>query len=329
MLAGEYVTPPFLSREAKDVLRKLLMTDPTRRATLEQASGHAWCAIAANAVVHPCSAAAGPVAQLAAEAVPDTSTLKQMEASHGYSALAVAKHLAEGKPSEASATYSLLRLRVLRGVANLPVAPGTSASQSVRTAQAVVEHPRSIRSLSARDQRRNGLNMPTGKENECSAPLPHEQKVYLRGGSKVPLAIHGQPQSDAPTKKRSRSPKPLTLLSKPVEIDPREAHRSSPGLFKSCKQAPAGAAHEAVRANRGDDRLDFCERVHEIRPVADEQARRPSSARRGCGVMRHCRADIVPAPPTTRAHCPSPRAVSLHDQPRQRGGEFRQRKYRM
>ena len=62
----------------------------------------------------------------------------------------------------------------------------------------------------------------------------------------------GTVADDTPTKKLSRSPKPLTLLQAYDEAahggyDAREARRSSPGLFKATNHAkqPAGAAHAA------------------------------------------------------------------------------------
>ena len=83
IIAGEYAAPPFLSREAKDILRKLLTTDHKRRITLTDAAQHAWCVNAKDAVVHPGSPHGGPVAQLTGETAPDGKTLQLMEQSHG------------------------------------------------------------------------------------------------------------------------------------------------------------------------------------------------------------------------------------------------------
>ena len=244
IIAGEYAAPPFLSREAKDILRKLLTTDHKRRITLTDAAQHAWCVNAKDAVVHPGSPHGGPVAQLTGETAPDGKTLQLMEQSHGcaqaertthtpsclpspfvpltpsilpasmtnrYDALSITKELMDGKHSEASATYSLLRLKALReqrssssssaaaAASGLGPQPRHSGSQSAR-ASTTVRQPHvptfiDQAPLSARDtrdmplpQRRvTGQNVPVipGKENYFGASSP-----YNGGGKQVRRGSH-------------------------------------------------------------------------------------------------------------------------------------------
>ena len=69
IIAGDYVTPPFLSRDAKDIMKRLLTTDPHRRWSLAQIAEHPWCTAggAAQSVISSGSPSAGAVAQLAYE----------------------------------------------------------------------------------------------------------------------------------------------------------------------------------------------------------------------------------------------------------------------
>lgn len=42
ILAGDYKIPKFVSNEGKDLIRKILNTDPNKRYTLEQIRSHQW-----------------------------------------------------------------------------------------------------------------------------------------------------------------------------------------------------------------------------------------------------------------------------------------------
>ena len=114
IIQGEYALPPFVSSSAKDVLKKLLTTDPARRWPLEQIAAHPWCTAdgAAHAVVRPGSKTAGAVAQPAFETEPDLAILERA-VGHGFDAATVVGDVQTGKQSAASATYWLLRLRAL------------------------------------------------------------------------------------------------------------------------------------------------------------------------------------------------------------------------
>ena len=199
----------------------------------------------------------GAVAQLTAETEPDASTIKEMEAAYGYSAMAVAKELAEGKHSEASGTYNLLRLRALRQSSEArrtgsvaPAAP--SGSQSARThANRPNTGLAEKTALSARDGRRS--------TNYSQVPVPPTGKENLYGPSAASpsKAANANANMDTPSKKLTRSPKPLTLLPAAEERahGDGETRRSSPGLFKAPVNyhQPVGAAHAVARANRTDN----------------------------------------------------------------------------
>lgn len=362
-LPGEYAAPPFLSREAKDLLRKLLTTEPTRRITPEQASNHAWCLPAAGAVVRPGGEMGGAVAQLAAESRPDSLVLSKMEASYGYDSLSVSKELIEGKHSDASATYYLLRLRDLRANPAQPPSAAAAASGSQSARSSVASRPQSgvgaadVRApLSARDGNNRPAPVPNagGKENMAA------MAASMRSPAPPPKFVANapaDPKAYTPTKKLTRSPKPLTLLqSNAAANDSRESRRSSPGLFKSNPPHAAGAAHAVVRANRGGDATlaAFRERMRTetMQASANHPANgammtgRPSSARgRRAGAAPWAGATaggVVPAPPTSTAHERRPPSRSVSPRHREtaaapamaapgassrRGADFRSRKY--
>ena len=266
-----------------------------------------------------------------------------MEQKHGYVANEVVADIQSGKQSEASATYWLMRLRELRTPATQaqPLSARTTSGRPVSGALAGREpSPRGNAGyLSAREA-------ATNKENVGVVQSPL--------AAKVGKAVHGE----TPTKKLTRSPKPLTLLQAYADgrVDgAEEVRRSSPGLFG----APVGAAHAAARHRQqqqqqqqpppygiaGDALSTFRERMR----GAEGGSTRPASARgrRATGSTQ------APRPPNaghqqrppSRSVSPrhtqrgitrdlSPRDVSPRDaQPAgpplaaRRGADFRQRKY--
>ena len=327
---------PFLSREAKDIVKKLLTTEPTRRGTLDQIAAHPWCLAAADAVVRPGGAAGGAVAQLTAEAQPDATTIKEMEAAYGYSAMAVAKELAEGKHSEASGTYHLLRLRTLRQSSEArrtgsvaPAAPAApSGSQSARThanrantglAEKLAERGGHGGAHSARDGRKS--------TNYSHVPVPQTGKENLYGPSitsPAPKAATANANMDTPSKKLTRSPKPLTLLPAAEEQarGEGETRRSSPGLFKAPANhhQPVGAAHAVARANRTDNNVTlaaFRERMRgEGMAGGVTRTEAPAPSPRGRPNSARTRAQRAAGGnwggTTTRGMVPVPPAAAMH-----------------
>lgn len=334
IIAGEYVAPPFLSRDAKDLIKRLLTTEPTRRWTLSQIAAHPWCTRdgAAGAVVQPNSAGGGAVASLAAERAPDMPTLLRMEQQYGYNSVDVAKEVQEGKHSEGSATYWLLRLRQLKQSA-------PNGSQSAR-----VSRPPSVLAESAAAANRGRAGSVSargaGKENQ-TIHLGHAPPTtsVLNGGKAQP--------ADTPTKKLTRSPKPLTLLPAAEDAAATDARRSSPGLFKAAPnyvsaRQPVGAGHAAARAAPRPDEalLAFRERMRAADiGMAPQFRSRPSSAR-GRGRTANQRPPEAVPPhavrPPSRSISPrhargardcSPRGRSPPTGVPRHGADFRSRKY--
>ena len=263
IIAGDYAAPPFLSRDAKDVLKRLLTTDPTRRWKLDQIAAHAWCTAdgAASAVVQSGGDALGAVARLSAETAPDAGTLARMEAQYGYVGSEVVSEL--GKHSDAAGTYWLLRLhahkQASRGAAE-------AAPLSGRGGRAEWERPREQGAAPQQPQSARGPQpRADGKENHPLAESPLAPRPR-------------KPQDDTPTKKLTRSPKPLTLLPAAYQAGGGDdTRRSSPGLFK----APAGAAHAAARHRQQqqqqqqntDALASFRERMRGAAPAGATSAR--------------------------------------------------------
>ena len=314
--------------------------------------------------MNPAGQSGGAVTQLAAELAPDATILQKLECYYNYSALAVAKDLAEGKHSEASAAYYLLRLRSLRSD---EAADQTTAlvTRSRRPESGLCERSGRNDNTLARHSRRivhqcAGVTM--GKENVGAVETPTKQVGMSRCEPAPPTGatcLHGQRAGDTPGKKLTRSPKPLTLLQTYAERvsstgEPLDSRRSSPGLFKANNHHPAGAAHAAARAHRHEDAASTSvrERVVEDRSAVRgsgqlssriQREGRPSSAR-GLRAQWAARPAIVPAPPAGAPHRPPSRLISPRSarQPAtrehppslgapgivaKRGAEFRHRKY--
>ena len=144
---------------------------------------------------------------------------------------AVLKELSDAKHSEGAATYWLLRLKQLRDGSG---GGGGFGQQSLRPSR-----PQSGFT--------DGARAALAARGAGGAPQPPSQPSSARGRDKenagYPAAAAGSKEQDTPTKKLTRSPKPLTLLSAYADgqgtgaEDPREARRSSPGLFGANKRA--------------------------------------------------------------------------------------------
>ena len=79
IIAGEYLLPPFLGRDARELIKRLLTTNPQKRITLEQAADHAWLKLAKDPASDGAVAVgSGAVAKLAAETTPSASLLTAM-----------------------------------------------------------------------------------------------------------------------------------------------------------------------------------------------------------------------------------------------------------
>ncbi|KAL1508326.1 hypothetical protein AB1Y20_004436 [Prymnesium parvum] len=184
IIAGEYSSPPFLSRDAQHMIKRLLTTNPTKRYSLEQVLQHPWL-IREGSTEPGLSPNVGAVAKLTAETRPDQATLTMMEIRYGMNAEAVLADLNAEKHSEGSACYWLLRLRALR--------EGSNRSQREESlADAKTDRP-SRRAAMVQAARA----VHTSRENKenISSPPPK--------ASKVP--------NETLTKRLPRSPKPVDL----------------------------------------------------------------------------------------------------------------------
>ena len=131
IIAGNYSEPRHLSRDARDILRRILNTDARKRFTVPQIQSHAW----SRGEEKVGRAAAGASATLLDETaslaswVPDSSLLERLER-HGYAAATTAEELAEGRHTAATASYFLLRLKEIR---DAPKAPAGTARTGALT----------------------------------------------------------------------------------------------------------------------------------------------------------------------------------------------------
>ena len=234
IIAGDYTAPPFLSREAKDVIKRLLTTDPQRRWSLEQIAAHPWCTAggAASSVIRAGSSEAGAVAQLLSETTPDVPTLAKME-QHGYKVDEVTTEL--GKHSEAAATYWLMRLHALKSARRdggplAPAAPNQVSARGVRPEWDAAPRPQQPQPPKQPPPQQQPAVPRNGKENHPLAQSPLAPRTL-------------KPAADTPTKGLTRSPKPLTLLTAAYAAGGAEdTRRSSPSLM-----GPVGPAHAAAR----------------------------------------------------------------------------------
>ena len=88
IIAGAYVSPPHLSRECKDVMRRLLTTEPKKRWEIPQILAHPWCTDGGREPVDP-----NPIAADGRGAAPGPAEpllLKQLE-QHGIDASTTAQ----------------------------------------------------------------------------------------------------------------------------------------------------------------------------------------------------------------------------------------------
>ena len=188
IIAGEYAEPPFLSREAKDVLRRLLTTDPKVRWGLDRIAEHPWCVAdgARAAIVHPGAPNGGAVAQLAGEKAADPLTLRKMEEAYGYSPATVQTEIAEGKHTEATGTYWLLRLNALKSK--------PSGSQSARAAGGLGSS-RPPSALSELHQRAGGASSARAAGGAAAArgAPARDGKENAGGGGGARVVVHDSP----------------------------------------------------------------------------------------------------------------------------------------
>ncbi len=106
ILKGTYVTPKFLSASIKDLIRRILNTDPSRRFTLDDIKTHPWF----NLV--PVRETPGIIVGL--HQVPVDQEVVQQAARFGFKPEFTARCVQANKHNHATATYYLLLQKKLR-----------------------------------------------------------------------------------------------------------------------------------------------------------------------------------------------------------------------
>ncbi|KAI8910003.1 kinase and ubiquitin-associated domains of Mark3PAR-1 [Powellomyces hirtus] len=113
VIGGKYKIPDFVSAECKDLIQKLLKTNPSARATLVEIRDHAWTTgqgTLAPLRVYTCSSSAGgSVEPYEVERV-DAGVLGEL-AGLGYDTSAVEQAVEGREPSGLTAAYYLVRNR--------------------------------------------------------------------------------------------------------------------------------------------------------------------------------------------------------------------------
>jgi len=112
ILRGRYHTPPHLSEEAANLLRRLLVVEPSNRATLGEASDHAWL----KNVENPAIGVYGPAGMLGkgVSCLEHFEDLLQRMDDFSFPRTHLEESLGQGKLNRATATFYLLAQQKLR-----------------------------------------------------------------------------------------------------------------------------------------------------------------------------------------------------------------------
>jgi len=112
ILRGRYHTPAHLSEEAANLLRRLLVVEPSNRATLGEAADHAWL----RDVQNPAIGIYGPAGMLGkgVSCLEHFEDLLQRMDDFGFPRTHLEESLGQGKLNKATATFYLLAQQKLR-----------------------------------------------------------------------------------------------------------------------------------------------------------------------------------------------------------------------
>jgi len=104
---GEYIIPPYLSDDCKDLISKLLIVNPKERLTLKEISTHKWTTPnGSDPIPIPENVSNQPSIDII-----DKSILEIMEVELGYPQEDTIRALESGAYNDAAATYNLLVVR--------------------------------------------------------------------------------------------------------------------------------------------------------------------------------------------------------------------------
>ena len=120
ILRGSYTAPDFISKEARDLLSMMLVSDPSKRATSEQIWRHKWVQFVRRQEI-PSYGLAVRVDPVLGVVEMEEDILQQMEA-QGFDRARVMEYLVQGECNHTTATYFLLVLSKKR--AKKPAAAG-------------------------------------------------------------------------------------------------------------------------------------------------------------------------------------------------------------
>jgi serine/threonine protein kinase len=259
IIAGEYKQPAFLSADAKDLLKRMLCTDPKRRFTLEQIRKHPWVWRGVNGskpsaipTLHHSSTLTalhegGQKPELQASVL-------EMLAKHGYDTAAVVASVQARRHDENAAAYWLALVRDSHATAPDPDESADSEAQTQSHAtQPHAEH--------AQREKENQYPAQSGAQTHRPAvPRPHPPPQ--QPGRQPPYGhVPQQQQQEQQGRSRAamRTGAQPSTCTRPTAAarTTRRAHRGShAGIRSPCRSqvpgcTPAGAGGAPCEAGGG------------------------------------------------------------------------------
>ncbi|KAJ3165319.1 MAP microtubule affinity-regulating kinase 1 [Irineochytrium annulatum] len=107
ILKGSYVVPDFLSNECKDLIARLLVTNPKKRYTCAQVKDHPWMTMGGSLLDSETGEGSSAPLRPKAESEVDVEILDQLE-QMGFERAAATASILNGKFNQAAGTYLLL-----------------------------------------------------------------------------------------------------------------------------------------------------------------------------------------------------------------------------
>jgi hypothetical protein len=299
IIAGEYKAPAFLSADAKDLLRRMLCTDPKRRFTLDQIRKHPWVwrsatgakVAGAPALAH--SATLNALHEGSQSAEVDGGVLDAL-AAHGYDRDAVAAAVRARKHDEHAGAYwlALVRKAHVRLAHNQPAAAKESGLHGKEN-----QYPAAAAAASGAQTHRPGT-IPTKPTHAQPAPTYRAVGRAPGGGAATARAAGAPPSAGGALSARDGAKQAV----------PAGGGGERPSIFKPA----AGAAQAAVRQHQtGAAAAAAAASPRAAAPVAraDSGGRSPPPAYAGVAAASSPRGGLPSYVPSTspRAAPPPPR----------------------
>lgn len=105
ILAGEFIIPDFLSKDVKDLIAKILVTDPEKRLTIEQIRDHSWFSLST-----PIQMSEGII--IGYNQIPIEGKILEMMKEYGFESEYTQQCLDANKHNHATTTYYLFLKRL-------------------------------------------------------------------------------------------------------------------------------------------------------------------------------------------------------------------------